>query len=354
MDISLYEQTDYEMNQTICLHELDYELLEPPSIYLDYYGVVYTFLERFSFLQEGEIPKHEVQSYDVCIMMLRALNKYEAKFFNMLFDNLYDRMKYLFRSKFPRLAKSAILFISEVFYNMMDNGYNSTWVYELLPELISISCSKAPFVNTFAQDSIKLYSDYVFYEEGIEALLELLTDDNPLISDISFNTLIDVLNNLDEITVQMFRDWVWELLLNQVHELYQKNDRYSNKAVKLIKFLYNQFYLYLDFYRTKLIDCEFGGEIFASLRKILEEDKGFSCRSKMMEHRNEIRLVKYHKKRGKMPSYIDRDRFSEVAYPGDGNVSKMKISLNNYQNYNNNSSNYGNENFNHLNHNMQY
>jgi hypothetical protein len=297
-------------------NDQDYEDLLPLSSSVDFYYLVNTIIGSFTELKETEITKDNVFIYDSLILFLRILNKYNMTYFNRIFDTIFDHMRFLFRCRLPRIVRSTIILISEVFLNYMNHQYNADWIPDLLSEMIFIAGSRH-ILHEWASGSLKGYAYYVLHEEGIETLINLLTNENPNVSDVSFQVLQDLLVNFDEVSMTMLRDW--ESVLCQIHRLAEMNDhRYSRKASKLVKFLYKQFYFHIDFYEQKLDYCEEKYIVLNTLSVLLAEDREFDIIIRQKDLRNDIKISKYHRKQEKKANLHDREWFNEVVYYDSG------------------------------------
>jgi hypothetical protein len=324
-------------------NDQDYFQLTPLNDSTNYFDLSINILEVFDRLKNDEIKKTDLMLYESFILILRILNKYESQYFKMIFDNLVDKMKYLFKSKFPRIINSAIFLSSEIFYNYMSSLYNTDWITELLPEIVMIAASKSNFTTSTALSSLKGFTNYVFFEEGIEALVELLSDDNHNVSDISFQALLELLSNMDEITMTMLSGW--ELILTNIYNLYNVNDdRYSKKAVKLVKFLYQQFYFHIDFYIERLMgmtDFSLRDDILRTVECIVTQDKNFTMKIRRKEVSNNIRISKYHRNICRT-RVGDREWFNDVVFPDSykekfltkSHYKEISFSKENWNNYN--------------------
>ena len=176
------------------------------------------------------------------IDLLRRLYKYERTFMFTLINDLQleEVIGSFMTSIRTARAKASIQFVKELFsqYEFEFNANNKPiqLVYLVgffIPKILKAACSDKGFLREEANKCLTEISNNMFYGKTILVLLRECMDKNQKQVDIAFNTLVNLLNNLERNYLNYYTHW--DQIFSGLVNIYSiKKDFYQKKVGKII------------------------------------------------------------------------------------------------------------------------
>jgi hypothetical protein len=190
------------------------------------------FLRKISYdLNTNDYSELNEDLY-LSINALRALRKYNIKFFNFLFDNLYHHFPKFLSCQNVKISRISFKLICETFSELHSNNFTENWIRLLLPKFFKQITLKSLRGKLYLyEDSLKaIYSiSNSFYSQQIlEVLFSEVSNQNFSISSMALQILIKVINNQDPGHLYYFGDWNCYfaeiiMLAKSIKGIYRKN-----------------------------------------------------------------------------------------------------------------------------------
>ena len=176
------------------------------------------------------------------IDLLRRLYKYERTFMFTLINDLQleEVIGSFMTSIRTARAKASIQFVKELFsqYEFEFNANNKPiqlvyLVRFFIPKILKAACSDKGFLREEANKCLTEISNNMFYGKTILVLLRECMDKNQKQVDIAFNTLVNLLNNLERNYLNYYTHW--DQIFSGLVNIYSiKKDFYQKKVGKII------------------------------------------------------------------------------------------------------------------------
>lgn len=214
-----------------------FEQLEPFAINENHIEVLKSVNALLKETKETQWEDH-IKGIDI----LRRLYKYERVLMYKIINDLELEEvigTYMTSIRTVR-AKASIQFIKELFsqYEFEFNDNNEpvklvSLVSFFIPKILKVACSDKGFLREEANKCLTEISNNMFYGNTILVLLKECTDKNQKQVDIAFNTLVNLLNNLERNYLNYYTHWD-QIFTGLVNIYLIKKDFYQKKPGKLI------------------------------------------------------------------------------------------------------------------------
>jgi hypothetical protein len=234
-----------DVNLLRLFREISTRLLEPPQSWVD------TFYS---------------------INELRRIKKFYPELFNTIFDNLTTQFEnFISHSKIP-ISKLSLILMSEVFSTFQfDNDFLPNWIYKLLPIVLLKTTSESTIIKQEAYIILNNVHENMLYPETVEVLMDEMLNKNMLISNISFECLLNLIKSFPPVTLEHSVEW--DIFIKTICDLYEnKKEGYVKKAFTLIHICestFNNFYN-CNYFKNNILSQIDDLEIHNRYERVLE------------------------------------------------------------------------------------
>lgn len=161
-------------------------LTNPYGNYMDF-GVVFSAL-----LSNSEI-KHNWRIHFELIEHLRMLNKFHYFELNLRIKAFTSFIIQSIDNLRSNISKDALLFLKEVIPSSKFKELPAEFLSKIIPVLCDKAISDKSFIRAEAQNVLKLVEVFCVCDSAIVALIEKSFDKNPIICELAFKTLCDLI-----------------------------------------------------------------------------------------------------------------------------------------------------------------